>query len=37
MAEILAVARKFHGRHSRSLLAGIHACLATPPPRLDAG
>jgi hypothetical protein len=30
-------ARKFQGRHFRSLLAGIHGCLATPPPRLDAG
>jgi hypothetical protein len=27
---------QFHGRHSRDLLAGIHDCLATPLPRLDA-
>ena len=30
------VARKCQDRHSRDLLAGIHGCLATPPPHLDA-
>jgi hypothetical protein len=35
MFESLCVARKFHGRHSRDLSAGIHGCLALEARRLE--